>query len=170
MIDRRRALTLLAATLLPAAARAAPLPLTELPGNVEAPDFAFPDLDGRVHQLADYRGRPLVLAFWAVWCAPCRRELPALSELRTRLADTRIEILTINLGDRPDRVANFLKDHPAPGLPVLLDSAKAAAVPWHVRGLPVAYAIDSSGVLRLGASGERDWRANVIEAQLRALP
>jgi thiol-disulfide isomerase/thioredoxin len=170
MIDRRHALTLLAATLLPATARATPLPLTELPGNVEAPDFAFLDLSGTTHRLADYRGRPLVVAFWAVWCAPCRRELPALADLRARLADTRIEILTINLGDRPERVAGFLKDHPAPNLPVLLDHEKLSAAPWHVRGLPVAYALDSGGVLRLGALGERDWRASIIEAQLRALP
>jgi peroxiredoxin len=170
IVDRRRLLSLIAAVLLPQAARADPLPLTELPGGVEAPDFVFSDLNGGVHRLADYRGRPLVVAFWAAWCAPCRRELPALADLRARLADTRVEILTINLGDRPDRVASFLRDHPAPGLPVLLDSENAAAASWHVRGLPVAYAIDSGGILRLGALGERDWRANVIEAQLRALP
>jgi peroxiredoxin len=170
MIDRRHVLSLLAAALLPQAARADPLPLTELPGSIAAPDFAIPGLDGGVHRLADYRGRPLVVAFWAVWCAPCRRELPALADLRARLADTRIEILAINLGDRPDRVASFLRDHPAPGLPVLLDGEKTAAAPWHVRGLPVAYALDSSGILRLGALGERDWRASVIEARLRALP
>jgi thiol-disulfide isomerase/thioredoxin len=168
-IDRRSVLSLLAAALLPGTAWADALPLIELPGNVEAPDFAFPDLGGGVHRLSDYRGRPFVVAFWAVWCAPCRREIPALAELRARLAAAGIEILAVNLGDNPERVANFLKDHPAPDLPMLLDNEKSAVAPWHVRGLPVAYVVDGQGVLRLGALGERDWRAPAIEAQLRSL-
>jgi thiol-disulfide isomerase/thioredoxin len=168
-IDRRGVLSLLATALLAQAAHADALPLAELPGNVEAPDFAFPDLDGGLHRLSDYRGRPFVVAFWAVWCAPCRREIPALAELRARLADTRIEILAVNLGDKPERIAGFLKDYPAPDLPVLLDREKSAAASWHVRGLPVAYVVDRQGILRLGALGERDWRASVIEAQLRSL-
>jgi thiol-disulfide isomerase/thioredoxin len=104
-----------------------------------------------------------------VWCAPCRRELPALADLRGRLLDARVEVLAINLGDSAERVAAFLAQYPTPSLPVLLDRERSSAVPWHVRGLPVAYAIDPDGVLRLGAIGERDWRASVIETQLRSL-
>jgi len=167
--NRRRVLAWLAATLLPAPSVASPLPLVDLPGDVEAPDFAFPDLAGVIHRLSDYRGRPVVVAFWAVWCAPCRRELSALAQLRTRLADTRAEILAVNLGDKPERIAKFLEEHPAPSLPVLRDHDKTAAAPWHVRGLPVAYALDRNGILRLGALGERDWRAPIIEAQLRSM-
>jgi len=169
LIDRRRLLPLLAAMSLPASVSADVLPLVELPGDVEAPAFAFPDLTGAVHHLSDYRGRPILVSFWAVWCAPCRRELAALADLRTRLADARIEVLAVNLGDSTERIASFLADYPAPNLPVLLDRERSAAAPWHVRGLPVAYAIDAKGVLRLGAIGERDWRAPAIEQQLRSL-
>lgn len=168
-ISRRGLISLLAASCLPPRASAEELPLTELPGNVEAPEFAFPDLSGAIRRLSDYRGRPILVAFWAVWCAPCRRELAALAELRARLADARIEILAVNLGDNPERIASFLEQYPAPNLPVLLDRDKSAAAPWHVRGLPVAYAIDRSGSLKLGALGERDWRAPIIEEQLRSL-
>lgn len=169
VVDRRSLLALLLAAALPTPARTEPLPLNALPGDVPAPDFNLPDLSGTPHRLSDYRGRPVLVNFWALWCPPCRRELAALADLRQRLADTPIALFAINLGDSAERIANFLAEYPAPDLPVLLDADKSAAAPWHVRGLPVAYAVGPDGVLRLGAMGERDWRAPVIERQLRAL-
>ena len=168
-VGRRAFLTFLATVAMPAPASAMALPLIELPGNVEAPDFAIADMSGTFHRLSQYRGRPVLIAFWAVWCPPCRREIAALAELRERLAGVGVEVLAVNLGDSGERVAAFLRDHPAPGLPVLLDREKSTAAPWHVRGLPSAYVADARGILRLGAIGERDWRAPVIEAQLRSL-
>jgi thiol-disulfide isomerase/thioredoxin len=167
-IDRRCLLSLLAASLLPARASAVNLPLAELPGNVEAPEFELPDLSGKLQRLSAFRGRPVLVNFWAVWCAPCRRELPELADLRKKLTDTSIEILAINLGDSTERINTFLANHPAPNLPILLDADKASAASWHVAGLPVAYGVDRSGILRVGALGERDWRSPDIERQLRA--
>jgi peroxiredoxin len=167
--DRRRVLAVLAAGCLPTRIEAEPLPLVDLPGTVPAPDFALPDLSGTLHRLSDYRGRPVLVSFWAVWCPPCRRELADLSDLRSRLSGTAVEVFAVNLGDGRERIARFLADHPAPGLPVLLDDAERTAGAWHVRGLPVSYAVDPMGILRLGAFGERNWRAPVIERQLRSL-
>jgi peroxiredoxin len=167
--SRRQLLAILASVLMPARAVAETLALIDLPGDVAAPDFALPDLSGRVHRLSEYHGRPLLVSFWAVWCPPCRRELAALADLRARLADDRIDVLAVNLGDSSERIGAFLAEHPAPGLPVLLDRDKTVAAAWHVQGLPVAYAVSPAGRLRLGALGERDWRAPEIERQLRAL-
>lgn len=169
LIDRRRLLWLMSAAAWPVSAPAETLPLVELPGHVPVPDFALPDLSGNVHRLTDYRGRPLLVSFWAVWCPPCRRELAELADLRKRLIHFGTEVLAVNLGDRADRITAFLADHPAPGLPILLDTERATAAPWHVQALPVAYAADRAGILRFGAIGERDWRTSAIEAQLRSL-
>jgi thiol-disulfide isomerase/thioredoxin len=170
-MNRRCALSVLAGSLLPARASANDLALTDLPGSVEAPAFALPDLAGKVRRLSEFRGRPVLVNFWAVWCPPCRRELAELAGLRKSLADISFAILAINLGDNAERIKTFLASHPAPDLPILLDVEKTAAAPWHVSasGLPVAYAVDRSGILRLGAIGERNWRSPDIERQLRAL-
>jgi thiol-disulfide isomerase/thioredoxin len=168
-IDRRSVLALLAACVLPTRASANDLPLADLPGQVEAPEFALPDLSGKVQRLSELRGRPVLVNFWAVWCPPCRRELAELADLRKSLADSRLEILAVNLGDSAERINTFLATYPAAGLPILLDAEKASAATWHVSALPVAYAVDRSGILRLGAIGERNWRSPDIERQLRAL-
>jgi thiol-disulfide isomerase/thioredoxin len=168
-IDRRRLLSLAVATTLPASAFADALSLARLPGEVAAPEFELSDLSGTPHRLSAYRGRPVLVNFWAVWCPPCRRELAALADLRARGAGDGIEVLAVNLGDSAERVVRFLVEHPAPGLPVLLDIEKTSARAWHVPALPVGFAVDRAGILRFGALGERDWRFPEIERQLRSL-
>jgi thiol-disulfide isomerase/thioredoxin len=148
MLNRRRLLTASAAASLPNFAVAEELPLIVLPGDVPAPDFALPDLIGPIHHLSDYRGRTVLINFWAVWCSPCRRELPALSDLRDRLKEAGIDILAVELGDSADRIRAFLADHPAPDLSVLLGD-RATGESWHVRGLPVTFAVDADCIIRL---------------------
>jgi thiol-disulfide isomerase/thioredoxin len=170
IVNRRRLIAAAAgayiSSVLPAAADA--LPLAELPGRVPAPDFDLPDLAGISHRLSDFRGRPVLVSFWAVWCAPCRHELPTLAALKARLRNTDIEILAVNMGDAADRIAAFLASHPAPGLPILL-GGNAIGEAWHVKALPTAYAVDFKGILRLGAIGALDWASPDVERQLRAL-
>lgn len=146
--------------------RAEPLPLIPLPGHVAAPDFALPDLNNRTHRLADYRGRPLLVSFWAVWCPSCRKEMPELAALRQTISDG-VTVLTIDVGDSDDRISEFLDMNLVSGLTVLRDSDKSVATAWHVLGLPCAYGVSATGQLRLGALGARDWTAPAIENQLR---
>jgi peroxiredoxin len=168
-ISRRALLAGLAAAGSASLVRAEPLPLVQLPGNVAAPDFALPDLDGHTHRLADYRGRPLLVSFWATWCPSCRREMPALAALRKAIADDGIAVVAIDVGDRADNIRNFLQAHSVEGLTVLRDADKKAATAWHVMGLPCAYGVTATSELRLGALGARDWTAPAIENQLRRL-
>jgi thiol-disulfide isomerase/thioredoxin len=70
------------------------------------PDISLPGLDGRPHRLSDWRGRPLLINFWATWCEPCRREIPLLESIRRENASNRLEIVGIAL-DHPAAVREF---------------------------------------------------------------
>ena len=73
------------------------------------PDFSLPDLAGAPHRLADWRGRPLAVNFWATWCEPCRREIPLLRALRRENSKNRFEVVGIAL-DHPDSVQKFVRE------------------------------------------------------------
>lgn len=101
------------------ALRPVQLPLTSLAAPVaharpraipeQLPDFSLPDLQGVPHVLADWRGRPLMVNFWATWCEPCRREIPLLKALRRENAANHLEVVGIAL-DHPDSVRKFAKE------------------------------------------------------------
>ncbi len=148
--------------------RADPLPLIPLPGDVPAPEFALPDLE------AGRTGLPIIAA---VRCSSASGRSGVRhaggnwrrSPLCSQADDAGSSVLAINVGDSGERIREFLADNPAPGLPVLLDTDKSVATAWHVIGLPCAYGVSTSGEVRLGALGEREWTAPALKAQLRRL-
>jgi peroxiredoxin len=83
-----------------------PRPTLEV--NSLAPDFAFTDLDGGRHRLADYRGKVLLLVFWATWCGPCRAEAPAIAEVYQRFKDQGLIVVGINPNDPVSDVKGFI--------------------------------------------------------------
>jgi cytochrome c biogenesis protein CcmG, thiol:disulfide interchange protein DsbE len=120
------------------------------------PSLALKDPDGRLHDLADYRGKALLVNFWATWCAPCREELPSLERLRDILRGRPFEVLTVNVAEGESRVRRFLTDLPL-GLPILLDRDGNAQRAWKVRGLPATFLLDRNGAIRYWYLGELDW-------------
>jgi thiol-disulfide isomerase/thioredoxin len=75
------------------------------------PDLAFEDADGKPKRLSDWRGRTVLVNLWATWCVPCRKEMPALDGLQTRLGGPDFEVVAVNIDTRdPDKPKNFLKD------------------------------------------------------------
>ena len=98
----------------PAPLSPAPAPATDAnpqrpPIPERLPDFSLPDLAGVPRRLADWRGRPLAVNFWATWCEPCRREIPLLKALRRENARNHIEVVGIAL-DHPDSVQKFVRE------------------------------------------------------------
>jgi thiol-disulfide isomerase/thioredoxin len=118
--------------------------------------LAGSDVTGRAVDLKAKRGRVLVVNFWATWCEPCRDEMPSLQRLADKLAGKPFEVLAVNFGESPEKVAQFLGKEKVT-LPVMLDTQKESARAWGVGGLPMTFLVDARGRVRYSVFGERDW-------------
>jgi thiol-disulfide isomerase/thioredoxin len=135
-----------------------------------APPLELHDLEGRLHRLEDYRGRVVLINFWATWCEPCREEMPSMNRLRASLAGRPFEVLAINLAESEPRIRRFLEQLPL-DFPVLMDRDSAVAKAWRARLLPVSFLVDPNGSIRYSVLGEIDWTQQAVrEAILRLLP
>jgi thiol-disulfide isomerase/thioredoxin len=119
------------------------------------PELSFKNAAGQPVGLASFRGRPVVLNFWATWCVPCVAELPELDKLASTGAVT---VLAASADRRGmDVVGPFLAKHPLPHLTVLLDPASDAAHAVEVVGFPTTLIIDAAGRLRGRLEGPASW-------------
>lgn len=137
---------------------------------VASPALAFDvtDTDGKRHRLADYRGKWVVVNFWATWCEPCRQEMPSLQRLARRMEGKGLAVLTVAVNDRETLVKDFLWEISV-DLPVLHDREQGESRALGVRVLPTTLVFDRSHRLRLRAVGAVEWDAPEIESQLEKL-
>jgi thiol-disulfide isomerase/thioredoxin len=85
--------------------------LTMASAPLRLPDLTFEDAQGKPRKLSDWRGRTVLLNLWATWCVPCRKEMPALESLQTRLGGPDFEVVAVNIDTRdPQKPKNFLKE------------------------------------------------------------
>lgn len=116
--------------------------------------------------LTTLQGKPVVVNFWATWCAPCRDEMPALDRLRGRRSD--VVVLTVAMHDSRSQVARFAEDHLL-DLPVFLDPEGLQGRAWGVRVLPTTVVLDARHQIRYRSVGPLDWNAPALEALLDGL-
>jgi peroxiredoxin len=159
---------LLVLFMLPAAAQQAGSGLTRLADAPPAPDFSLLDMDGTVFRLSDYRGRVLIVNFWATWCPPCREEMPSMQRAWEQLRAEGMLMIGINVGEDEDTIFQFTADYPV-DFPLLLDSDSAVTGRWPVRGLPTTFVVDPAGRLVYQAIGSREWDDPALLALVRAL-
>ena len=119
-------------------------------------NFSLPDFRGQLHSVSDYRGKVVLLNFWASWCPPCIYEMPELMRLKQSLSDKPFEILAVNVGEKKYRVRKFAKVINLE-LPVLLDMKNKAFDDWGVRTLPTSFLIDANGQVRYRIQGNPGW-------------
>ena len=161
----------------PVSARAADLPplthgLTPVAEPRPAPALKLPDLDGKLHDFANLKGRLAVVNFWATWCPPCRREMPSLERLNRRLAARGLVIVAVDVGEDADTVFSFTGQlDPAPSFPMLLDMDSRAMQDWKIKGLPTTFVLDPAGRVIYRAVGGREFdHEEVIQQLLPHLP
>jgi thiol-disulfide isomerase/thioredoxin len=160
-----RQLVVLAALAFAAAAGAAELKAWT---GSATPPLVLQDLHGRTHRLADYRGKVVLVNFWATWCEPCRDEMPSIERLRQSLAGKPFEVLAVNIGEPLGRIERFLEKMPL-GFPVLLDRDSGAAKAWKARVVPATFLVGPDGRIRYVHYGELDWSSEPVRKRVAEL-
>ena len=123
--------------------RTAQKPKPSATGNL-APDFTVTDIDGRKLSLADYKGKVVLLNFWATWCAPCRTEIPHFVEMQNKLGPEGFQVIGISMDDDAKPVREFAQQYKL-NFPVAVGDDKLAERYGGVLGLPVNFIIDREG-------------------------
>jgi len=130
------------------------------PGG-DTPALELQDLSGASHRLEDYRGKVVLLNFWATWCAPCREEMPSIGRLKKQLAGRPFVVLAVNVDEPESRIKNFLAMLPL-DFPTLLDPGGRTAKAWKARILPATFLIAPHGRIRYTVTGELDWASEQV--------
>jgi len=142
--------------------------LTPIPDKPMAPAFDLKDPQSQPRRLADYRGKPVILNFWATWCPPCREEMPSMQRAHQALAAEGIAVIAVNVGDDAAAIGEFLDEVPV-DFPLPMDPESLVAQSYPLKGLPTTYVIDPQGRLVYVAEGERRWDDPKLLDQVRAL-
>ena len=143
------------------------LPTENAPAVGETP---FTDRDGRESRLSDYRGKVLLVNFWATWCPPCRKEMPSLDALQAEMGGEDFEVLTIATGrDTVSKIDAFFDQTGVRNLPVLLDPKQRLAREMGVVGLPVSVLVDREGREVARLMGDADWSGDAAKQVIREL-
>lgn len=119
-----------------------------------APDFELRALDQNRVSLSDFRGRVVFLNFWATWCGPCERELPAFEAFMADQPEDGPVVVGVNLGETYDTVQPYLEERGIHSFPILLDVDYKASDLYGIGPIPVTYVIDADGRIRFSKFGE----------------
>jgi peroxiredoxin len=135
--------------------------------SAEQPRFTLPDTAGKPLQLAEQRGRIVLVHFFATWCEPCREELASLSRLVQRGHDS-VAVFAVNVAEVPARVRRFLDAAPV-NFPVVMDADRTVTRAWGVGTLPTTFVLDRALQPRLFVEGDLDWSRPDVLAALDAI-
>ena len=133
-----------------------------------APDFTLSNVGEQQVSLRQYRGKVVLLNFWATWCIPCREEMPGLEQLHQTFQQQDLVILAINLKEGAEQVKAFFQKRTL-SFPALLDQNGAVFRDYSVAGMPTTYLIGRDGRLLARSVGGRDWTRAEAQALIRDL-
>ena len=130
--------------------------LTPVSPRIKAPAFSLLDIDGNKHRLKSYRGKVVIVNFWATWCPPCRLEIPSMQRAWKKLKNKNVAMLAINVGENDDTIFTFSAEYEM-DFPILMDKNSSVVRSWPVSALPTTYVVDRKGRLAYRAIGDRQW-------------
>ena len=120
------------------------------------PPLALKDLNGKTHKLEDYRGKAVMVQFWATWCPPCLKEMPAMQRLEKKMAGKPFVILAVNMGETEKDVREFVNKMKI-SFTVLMDEDGKGVGDWKVFVAPSTFLLDPQGNVRYTLQGGAEW-------------
>ena len=132
--------------------------LTPVNEEISAADFQLVNMDEEPIKLSDFRGKVVLLNFWATWCPPCIREMPSMERLHQQVDAADFKVVAVNQMENPDDVFAFTGQLEIdPTFDILFDDKSEVSRMYAVRGLPTTYLIDKKGKIRYRAVGGREF-------------
>ncbi len=137
--------------------------------NNPAPDFSGDSVNGKGKiALQQWKGKVVLVDFWATWCQPCQKSFPKLEELRVKYSASGFEIVAVSEDDEQNGVKEFGASY-GTKFPLLWDKDKSIANKWHPPAMPSSFLVDKKGVVRFVHLGYHDGEEKEIEAELKSL-
>ena len=123
--------------------------------NQVAPDFTLKTVTGENVKLSEQKGQIILLNFWASWCGPCRKEMPALEDLHQQFSDLGVAVWGVNVEQDPEPGQGFLKDISV-SFPIMFDSENTVTEAYQVAAMPTTILIDRDGKVRAEFKGYKE--------------
>jgi peroxiredoxin len=133
--------------------------MISIKGDQKVPDFTLKDLNGKKVGIKQFKGKIILINFWATWCAPCKEEMPSMEILHRQFKDKNFVLLAVSVDyGEVKTIQEFVSKHQYT-FPVLLDPKGEVFDLFNVRGIPTTFLVDKKGKMIGKAVGPRDWKS-----------
>jgi len=136
--------------------------------NTPTPALKLTDLHGKTHDLHDYKGKIVLVQFWATYCGPCRKEMPSMNNMIKKMGNTPFKILAVDMGETEAEVKQFVKEV-KPDFSILMDESGQSIGDWQVFAAPSNFIIDPQGNIRYTLFGGVEWDSDEIINKIKEL-
>lgn len=138
--------------------------LTPVSPALAPPPLALKNVDGKTIDIKDFKGKVVLINFWATWCPPCRKEMPSIQKLTTKFKNKGLVVLAVNAQEDEDKIFAYINAlEPVPEFTVLMDKRGKAMSQWGIQGLPSSFILNKKGKVVYRVLGGREFNsANII--------
>ena len=143
--------------------------LSDYAGNSKPPPLLLPNLKDQLVDLNHYKGKVVLINFWATWCPPCVHEMPSMQRLQEKMRGKPFVILAVNMAEDKATVKEFLTTKVRVDFPVLFDADGKALQDWGVYAFPTSFVVDKNGLIRYALFGSIDWDEDEIVNKITTL-
>jgi len=133
--------------------------LSKWRGKAKTPELNLLNLDGKQIDLLSYKGKVVLVNFWASWCPPCVHEMPSMQKLEDALKSKGFNIVAVNMAEKKKVILDFITNKVKVNFQILLDTNGAALKRWKVYAFPTSYLLDKQGNIRYAVYGAIDWNS-----------